>query len=162
MHLGQSVCRFGASSGCKSVLEQPEDLGMLAKGPYKGQRPASMWQWPAMERVLQLPGVSTLALHQSSFGTNYPKPTRLLLFGPRLFPSFCYLGPPRYDETGYYVGPLPRLQNQPSMRDRATTGPFKTTGTEQWHVSVDSGYTTTFLLSCCYDCYRRGESSTRK
>ena len=70
------------------LLEQLEDLGMLAKGPYKGQRPASMWQWPAMERVLQLPGVSTLALHQSSFGANYPKPTRLLLFGPRLFPSF--------------------------------------------------------------------------
>ena len=32
-------------------LEQPEDLGMLVRGPYKGQRPASMWQWPAMERV---------------------------------------------------------------------------------------------------------------
>ena len=45
------------------LLEQPEDLGVLAKGPYKGQRPASMWQWPAMKRVLQLPGVSTLALH---------------------------------------------------------------------------------------------------
>ena len=118
------------------LLEQPEDLGVLAKGPYKGQQPASMWQWPAMKRVLQLPGVSTLALHQSSFGTSYPKPTRLLLFGPRSFPSFCYLGPPRYDETGYYVGPLPRLHNQPTMRDRATSGPFKTTGTEQWPIRM--------------------------
>ena len=26
------------------LLEQPEDLGRLATGPYKGQRPASMWQ----------------------------------------------------------------------------------------------------------------------
>ena len=45
------------------LLEQPEDLGMLAKGPYKGQRPASMWQWPAMDRVAKLPQVTTLALH---------------------------------------------------------------------------------------------------
>ena len=32
------------------LLEQPEDLGRLATGPYKGQRPASMWQWPAMDQ----------------------------------------------------------------------------------------------------------------
>ena len=73
------------------LLEQPEDLGMLATGPYKGQRPASMWQWPAMERVAKLPRVSTLALHQSSFGTDYPKPTRLLLLGARHLPQSCYL-----------------------------------------------------------------------
>ena len=130
------------------LLEQAEDLGVLAKGPYKGQRPASMWQWPAMERVLQLPGVSTLALHQSSFGTSYPKPTRLLLFGPCSFPPFCYLGPPRYDETGHYVGPLPRLHNQPSMRDRATAGPFKTTGTEQWPIRMCQWIAATLLHSC--------------
>ena len=41
------------------LLEQPEDLGMLARGPYKGQRPASMWQWPAMDRVAKLPKVTT-------------------------------------------------------------------------------------------------------
>ena len=40
------------------LLEQPEDLGMLARGPYKGQRPASMWQWPAMDRVAKLPKVT--------------------------------------------------------------------------------------------------------
>ena len=34
------------------LLEQPEDLGVLARGPYKGQRPASMWQWPAMAKWL--------------------------------------------------------------------------------------------------------------
>ena len=121
---------------------------MLARGPYKGQRPASMWQWPPMARVLQLPGVSTLALHQTSFGTDYPKPTRLLLFGPHLFPEFCYLGPPQYDENGYYVGPLPRLHNQPSMRDRATTGPFKTTGTEQWPIRMCQWIAAMLLHSC--------------
>ena len=129
------------------LLEEPEDLGVLAKGPYKGQQPASMWQWPAMKGVLQLPGVSTLALHQSSFGTSYPKPTRLLLFGPRYFPSFCYLGPPRYDEAGYYVGPLPRLHNQPTMRDRATSGPF-TTGTGQWPIRMCQWIAATLLHSC--------------
>ena len=130
------------------LLEQPEDLGVLARGPYKGQQPASMWQWPAMTRVLQLPGVSTLALHQTSFGTDYPKPTRLLLFGPHLFPDFCYVGPPQYDEIGYYVGPLPRLNNQPSMRDPATTGPFKTTGTEQWPIRMCQWIAAMLLHSC--------------
>ena len=55
------------------LVEQPEDLGVLARGPYKGQRPASMWQWPAMDKVAKLPRVTTLALHQSSFGTDYLK-----------------------------------------------------------------------------------------
>ena len=64
------------------LLEQPKDLGRLATGPYEGQRPASMWQWPAMSKVAKLPKVTTLALHQSSFGTSYPKPTCLLLLGP--------------------------------------------------------------------------------
>ena len=118
------------------LLEQPEDLGMLARGPYTGQRPASMWQWPAMARVAKLPRVITLALHQSSFGTDYPKPTRLLLLGARHLPNFCYVGPPTYDDNGSYIGPLPRLHNQPSIRHRATSGPFKTTGTEQWPIRM--------------------------
>ena len=29
------------------LLEQPEDLGAMAYGPHAGERPASMWQWPA-------------------------------------------------------------------------------------------------------------------
>ena len=74
------------------LLEQPEDLGMLATGPYKGQRPASMWQWPAMSKVAKLSKVTTLALHQSSFGklsqtnalaaTGGPSSTRFMLRGP--------------------------------------------------------------------------------
>ena len=69
------------------LLEQPEDLGMLARGPYKGQRPASMWQWPAMARVLQLPGLSTLALHyglpqaDTAIAIWTAPFSRLLLFG---------------------------------------------------------------------------------
>ena len=92
------------------LLEQPEDSGWLATGPYKGQRPASMWRWPAMSKVAKMPGVTTLALHQTSFGTIYPKPTRLLLLGIRGLPDFCYVGPPVFDEDACYTGPLPRLK----------------------------------------------------
>ena len=130
------------------LLEQPEDLGVLARGPYKGQRPASMWQWPAMTKLATQPKVTTLALDQSSFGTDYPKPTRLLLLGAHHLPDFCYEGPPTYDKDGSYTGPLPRLQHHSSMRDRATMGPFK----------VESCYVDTSLFSCCYDCYRGARS----
>ena len=130
------------------LLEQPEDLGVLARGPYTGQRPASMWQWPAMARVAKLPGVTTLALHQSSFGTDYPKPTRLLLLGARHLPNFWYVGPPTYDDNGSYVGPLPRLQYQPSMRHCATSGPFKTTGTEQWPIRMCQWIAAMLLDTC--------------
>ena len=130
------------------LLEQPEDLGRLATGPYKGQRPASMWQWPAMNKVANLPKVTTLALHQSSFGTGYPKPTRLLLLGVRHVPDFCYVGLPTYDDDGSYVGPLPRLHGQPSVRDRATSGPFKTTGTEQWPIRMCQWIAAMLLDTC--------------
>ena len=101
-----------------------------------------------MDRVAKLPGVTTLALHQSSFGTSYPKPTRLLLLGTRQLPDFCYVGLPVYDDDGSYIGPLPRLQNQPSMRDRATTGPFNTTGTEQRPIRMCQWIAATLLGTC--------------
>ena len=124
------------------LLEQPEDVGRLATGPYKGQRPASMWQWPAMSKVTRMPRVTTLALHQTSFGTSHPKPTRLLLLGNRGLPDFCY------DEDGCYTGPLPRLQGGASMRDRAGTGPCKTTGTEQWPIRMCQ-WIAAMLLDAC-------------
>ena len=130
------------------LLEQPEDLGRLATGPYKGQRPASMWQWPAMSKVAKLPKVTTLALHQNSFGTSYPKPMRLLLLGARHLPDCCYVGPPTYDNDGSYVGPLPRLYDQSSMRDRATSGPFRTTGTEQWPIRMCQWMAAMLLDTC--------------
>ena len=130
------------------LLEQPEDLGVLARGPYKGQRPASMWQWPAMAKLATPPNVTTLALHQSSFGTDYPKPTRLLLLGAHHLPDFCYVGPPTYDKDGSYTGPLPRLQHRSSMRNRATNGPFKTAGTEQWPVRMCQWIAAMLIQAC--------------
>ena len=34
------------------LLEQPEDLGAMAYGPRQGERPASMWQWPAFADII--------------------------------------------------------------------------------------------------------------
>ena len=60
------------------------------------QRPASMWQ----------PACKTFAFHQGNFGAGYPKPTRLLIFAREAFrlPSFCYEGPPTFDDKGFYLG----------------------------------------------------------
>ena len=58
------------------------------------------------------------------------------------------MGPPKYDDTGSYIGPLPRLHNQPSMRNRATSGPFKTTGTEQWPIRMCQWIVAMLLDTC--------------
>ena len=96
------------AQGAAAVLafEQPEDLGALKKGPHRGQRPASTWQWPQLHQALEK-GLCTVAFHQSSFGVPFPKPTRLLLkyTGPR--PNFVFEGRPTFADDGSYVGPLP-------------------------------------------------------
>ena len=101
-----------------------------------------------MEKIIKLSQATTLALHQSSFRTSYPKPTRLLLLGLRSLPNFCYVGPPFFDATGTYIRPLPQLQGVTSMRDRANTGPFKTTGTEQWPVRMCEWISAMLLYTC--------------
>ena len=58
------------------LKEQPEDLGALKSGPWIGQRPASMWQFKEHLELLKLDGVRSLAIFQSDFGADYPKPTR--------------------------------------------------------------------------------------
>ncbi|CAE7384788.1 unnamed protein product [Symbiodinium microadriaticum] len=93
------------AQGAASFLafEQPEDLGAIHKGPFAGQRPASMWQWPAFEQLLKQ-GCRTVAFHQASFGTPYAKPTRLFLRTPCELPSFVHEGAPAFDENGSYLG----------------------------------------------------------
>ena len=49
------------------LLEQPEDLGAMAYGPHAGERPASMWQWPAFADITA-PDWKTVAFHQGNFG----------------------------------------------------------------------------------------------
>ena len=116
------------------LLEQPEDLGAMAYGPHAGERPASMWQWPAFAEITAKPDWKTFAFHQGNFGAGYPKPTRLLVFAKECFklPSFCYEGRPSFDDKGFYLGPLPMAKGMGSIRNRQSKGPFKTSGTEMW------------------------------
>ena len=106
----------------------------MSYGPHTGQRPASMWQWPAFADITAKPDWQTFAFHQGNLGAGYPKPTRLLIKTrvPLKLPSFCYIGAPSFDNKGFYTGPLPMAKGMGSIRGRQSTGPFKTSGTEMW------------------------------
>ena len=107
------------------LLEQPEDLGAMAYGPHAGERPASMWQRPAFADIMAKPDWKTFAFHQGNFGAGYPKPTRLPIFAKENFtlPSFCYEGPPSFDNKGFYLGPLPMAKGMGSRRNRQCSKP---------------------------------------
>ena len=110
------------------AFENPEDLGSINYGPHKGGRPASMWQWEQFHDLISTGKVQTFAIHQSDFGVDYPKPTRFVWKGTADLPSCCKKGPPTVDTEGNYLGPLDRSPG----KLRQSTGPFLTTGTEQW------------------------------
>eukprot|EP00435_Cladocopium_sp_Y103_P016023 s1212_g4.t1 len=89
-----------------ALFENPEDLGAIKSGEHMGVRPASMWQWQQFDELLQLPHVKTVAFYQQDFGTDYLKPTRLLLgHFPASHTAFC-AGVPLFDDQGFYAGPL--------------------------------------------------------
>ena len=69
--------------------------------------------------------LKTFAFHQGNLGAGYPKPTRWLVFSKDSFalPSFCYEGPPSFDNQGFYLGPLPRAKGMGSIRSRQSQGP---------------------------------------
>ena len=110
------------------AFENAEDLGTVLYGPNQGGRPASMWQWEAFSKCLSTGKVQTFAIHQSDFGVDYPKATRFIWKGPTVLPPCCKQGPPTFDTEGKYLGPLPHAPG----KMRKSTGPFLTTGTEQW------------------------------
>ena len=84
------------------LLEHPEDLGQV-----QGERPGTIWQWDEVLDLLTFPGVCTFAIHQCMFGGRTPKPTRFMTSLP-IQDSRCLMQLPRFDSSGYYVGPLPR------------------------------------------------------
>ena len=114
------------------VLEHPEDLGTVTHGPFYGCRPAAIWQFPAFFILLALPGVITVGLRQCDFGTEYVKPTRLVLklFGglsPLFFP-----GLPELDSEGFYNGPIPKAEGLRSLAKKKGEIGFRTSGTAAW------------------------------
>ena len=130
-------------------MEQPEDLGAMAYGPHTGERPASMWQWPAFADIIAKPDWKTFAFHQGNLGAGYPKPTRLLVFAKERFalPSFCYEGPPSFDNQGFYLGPLPMAKGMGSIRNRQSQGLFKSSGAEMWPAKMCQWISTMLLSS---------------
>ena len=80
--------------GRLALFENPEDLGAVKAGEHAGTRPASMWQWPQFEELLQQDRIDTAAFYQEDFGTDYLKPTRLLLGGFTDFPNWFLLQKP--------------------------------------------------------------------
>eukprot|EP00435_Cladocopium_sp_Y103_P066411 s288_g28.t1 len=105
-----------------ALFENPEDLGAVKSGENRGIRPASMWQWPEFETLVQLDQVSTVAFYQQDFGTDYLKPTRLLLGNLRKAHDSFHWGVPTFDDQGAATRQLVG----------STGSSFATTGSEQW------------------------------
>ena len=103
----------------------------------------SMWQRPSMEKIVKLLRVTTLALHQSTFGTEHTKPTRLLVLGVKHCQTSATLANLHWMLPGHTLAP-----GMPSMRDRATSGPFKTTGAEHWPIRMGQWIAAMLLDTC--------------
>ena len=126
------------------IKEQPEDLGAVRSGPWAGRRPASMWQFKGHSDLLQHTGCKSVAIFQSDFGAQYPKPTRLLLNLPLLEGATFYEGLPVFDDQGFYKGPLPKCTTATSsLRRSSSSSPFTTTGTAAWPPKLCA------WLACC-------------
>ena len=120
-----------AQDDAMALFENPEDLGAVKAGEHRGVRPGSMWQFQQFLELLQLLLVETVAFYQQDFGTEYLKPTRLLLGGFEQTPEHFAHGPAVFDDQGFYLGPLAA---RTSKRHLVGTlhNKFATAGTEQW------------------------------
>ena len=112
------------------LFENPEDLGALQHGPFEGQRPASMWQSEQFEALIDSGQIYTVAFYQQDFGTEYLKPTRLMLRGFTMHDKFAE-GKPQFDEQGFYQGPLQKRSAVKQLIGQSNSQ-FNTTGSEQW------------------------------
>ena len=125
------VCKAVQNLDTMLIFENPEDLGAVQSGHYRGQRPASMWQWPAVQELLDSGKFQTCASYQSDFGTAYLKPTRLFLKDFEMEEDTMAPGMPQFDDQGFYQGPLQRRQTEVQLIGQHG-GKFTTAGTEQW------------------------------
>eukprot|EP00435_Cladocopium_sp_Y103_P022415 s1608_g5.t1 len=114
-----------------ALFENPEDLGAIKSGENRGYRPGSMWQFEMFIKLLAMQNVISAAFYQEDFGTEYLKPTRLLLGGFDSIPSHFAVGPPEFDDQGFYVGPLATRSAKRQLVGSSGNN-FATTGTEQW------------------------------
>ena len=126
-----TVCKAVRKTDTVVIFENPEDLGAVQQGPFLGQRPASMWQWPEFSELLDSGDFETCAFYQQDFGTEYLKPTRLLLKNVSTDLEAFVFGKPCFDDQGFYTGPLQRRSSQMALIGHSN-GKFTTAGTEQW------------------------------
>ena len=89
------------------VWEHPEDLGAGFDDAGRPIFPASVWQLPEVQCLWNLPNWFTIAFFQCEFKVDRLKPTRLLSNVAALA-SWGSFGPPTFDESGFYTGPLPQ------------------------------------------------------
>ena len=112
------------------LLEHPEDLGR-PKRQQRTETPASMWRWPQVATLLAQNKVLWGALYQQDFGTKFLKPTRLLTNVDEA-DQLIQIGDPKFDENGFYIGPLQRREGAPPLRGKEQTGAFKTSKAAAW------------------------------
>eukprot|EP00435_Cladocopium_sp_Y103_P050988 s1843_g15.t1 len=96
-------CEIAASFRGFFILEHPEDLGTV-----QGEQPGSIWQWDELLDLIPKLNAVTFAIHQCMFGGLTPKPTRFLT-NLHVDDKRCYMSLPKFDKSGFYVGPLPRF-----------------------------------------------------
>eukprot|EP00438_Fugacium_kawagutii_P006907 Skav221031 [mRNA] locus=scaffold576:209066:211813:- [translate_table: standard] len=113
-----------------AFMEQPEDLGRTTNNRVPGHQPASMWQFHQFHTLLEKEEVQTVVFPQSAFGQLSVKPTRFLMkCSAPLHPSMRS-GPPIFDEDGWYLGPLEKLQGAPMIGKQ--DGQFRTSSAAAW------------------------------
>ena len=115
------------------LWEHPEDLGRTKDGQY----PASVWQLPEMQSLIQESKGVTWALHQCHFGTDTPKPTRLATNLPE--PSTHGSEWPVFDDQAWYVGPLGSCGHRHDRQLQGLEG-------DQWRTTSSAAYPSAF----CY------------
>ncbi len=135
------------------VWEHPEDLGASFDEAGRPVFPASVWQLPEVQRLWNLPQWFTVAFFQCDFGIDRLKPTRLLSNVAQLA-SWGSLGPPTFDDSGFYLGPLPQTcvhGGHPPLIKQSQDEPFRTTGTSIYPPAMEHALAvalfTTFVSS---------------
>ena len=126
-----AVLRKQASRGGIVLLEHPEDLGRAKHHASAAVAPASIWKLPQISSLTTIQGGGWGALYQEDHGVVYRKPTRILT---NLVKSetFLELGPPKFDNSGYYLGPLTARPFRPHLTGRETDGTFRTSKSAAW------------------------------
>ena len=119
------VCFAALDVHADFLLEHPEDLGRTRSG----HTPASIWQLEDARRLFSHEQVFTFAVYQCGFLAKSPKPTRFLT-NIKAARDMPFSGPPRFDKSDGYAGPLPRFcghKDHEALVGMGSSGQWKTT-----------------------------------